>query len=139
VIGLINGLAVVTTVCMDGAAACIKALFLILTQLFLCVQRCAAHGASLTIKDASKLRRFEWALRLLVRLICFIKSHETLAIEIRSAGGATFEVPANTRFGKLYLCAEKIMKMFPVIKRSFSSDTVVEWLRTHGDKVYIYV
>jgi hypothetical protein len=122
---------IVQEVVMDGAKNCINAMKIAETKTLLWTQRCAAHGASLGIKDSAKLYFFRDDLKSLVRLISFIRNHSVVFLAVIALGGVALELPVETRFGKLYVCADKVMTVFQSIKRAFVSETVTEWLEAN--------
>jgi hypothetical protein len=131
---MIEGKPVVVGVDMDGASNCIKAMKACEKRLGLWGQRCAAHGASLLIKDIAKFWAFLEALRLLIFLICFIKRHDAIAMVVKKEGGKALEVPVDTRFAKLHICAVTVMKSLPAIKRAFNSEAIMDWVESNADE-----
>ena len=98
-------------VCLDGAAACQKALRLLHVKYsHVFGQRCCLHAWSLVLGDFAQLPLFRATVKIFLKLIVFINSHERAYTLLESLGGAALLQAAPTRMGKEVLALQGLFK-----------------------------
>jgi hypothetical protein len=119
-------------ICMDGASVCKAAMAILRSVHHYLTQRCAAHAGSLAVKDVAGIPIFKSALKDMIYLITFFKSHEWFLSRYSEVGGRLLLNPAETRFGKFYIAAEIVIKELPKIQNVATLPATAVYLVAHG-------